>query len=75
MHTLYRIDIFFIKSFHPPPFSLYGAASLSGVRISITEINTHNIQFRFEEYGLLFFKYVNLKYGLTGFFSFGKAKF
>jgi len=74
LQAAFNTSLPFIKSFHPSPFSLNGATLLSRVRISYTEINKQNIQFRFDEYGLLHLKFVNLKCGLTGSFSLGKAK-
>ena len=74
LQAAFTTSLPFIKSFHPSPFSLSGATSLSGVKISYTEINTKNIQFRFDEYGLLHLKFVNLKCGLTGSFSLGTGK-
>ena len=50
----------FIKSFHPAPFSLSGS-SLRSAKLSYTELNTNNIQFRFDEFGLLHLKFVNIK--------------
>ena len=74
LQAAFTTSLPFIKSFHPSPFSLSGATLLSGVKISYTEINTQNIQFRFDEYGLLHLKFVNLKCRLTGSFSLGKGK-
>ena len=55
----------FIKSFHPAPFSLSGS-SLRIVKFSYTELNSNNIQFRFDEFGLLHLKFVNIKGQVTG---------
>jgi len=58
----------FIKSFHPEPFQLSGS-TLSSARLSYTELTTKNIEFRFDEYGLLHLKFVNLKGQVSGTFS------
>ena len=55
----------FIKSFHPAPFSLSGS-SLRSAKLSYTELNSNNIQFRFDEFGLLHLKFVNIKGQVTG---------
>ena len=55
----------FIKSFHPAPFSLSGS-SLRTAKLSYTELNSNNIQFRFDEFGLLHLKFLNLKGQVTG---------
>ena len=55
----------FIKSFHPEPFSLSGS-SLKTARLSYTELNSNNIQFRFDEFGLLHLKFLNIKGQVTG---------
>ena len=48
----------FIKSFHPEPFTL-SSSSLENLRLAYTELNSNNIQFRFDEYGLLHLQFVN----------------
>jgi hypothetical protein len=58
----------FIKSYHPAPFKLSGS-SLKSVSLSYTELTTKNIQFKFDEFGLLHLKFVNLKGQLSGSFS------
>ena len=55
----------FIKSFHPAPFRLAGTKFRS-TSFSYTELNLNNIQFKFDEFGLLHLKFVNLKGQLTG---------
>ena len=55
----------FIKSFHPEPFTL-SSSSLENLRLAYTELNSNNIQFRFDEYGLLHLQFVNIKGLLTG---------
>jgi hypothetical protein len=74
LQAAFTTSLPFIKSYHPSPFLLYGSKLLSNVRLSYTEINTQNIQFRFDEFGLLHLKFVNLKCKLTGSFSLGKAR-
>ena len=55
----------YIKSFHPEPFSLSGSA-LKSASFSYTELNTNNIQFRFDEFDLLHIKFLNIKGKVTG---------
>jgi len=55
----------FIKSFHPLPFVLSGS-SLREAKFSFTELNSNNIQFSFDEFGLLHLKFVNLNGKVKG---------
>ena len=55
----------FIKSYHPAPFQLSGS-TLKSASLSYTELTTNNIQFKFDEYGLLHLKFVNLKGIVSG---------
>ena len=55
----------FIKSYHPAPFQLSGS-TLKSASLSYTELTTNNIQFKFDEYGLLHLKFVNLKGRVSG---------
>ena len=57
----------FIKSFHPAPFQLSGS-TLRSASLSYTELTPKNIEFKFDEYGLLHLKFVNLKGKVTGSF-------
>ena len=50
----------FIKSFHPEPFQLTGS-TLRNAKLSYTELTSKNIEFKFDEYGLLHLKFFNLK--------------
>ena len=58
----------FIKSFHPEPFQLTGS-TLRSAKLSYTELTSKNIEFKFDEYGLLHLKFVNLKGQVSGLFS------
>ena len=58
----------FIKSFHPAPFQLSGS-TLRSASLRYTELTPKNIEFKFDEYGLLHLKFVNLKGKVTGSFS------
>ena len=58
----------FIKSFHPAPFQLSGS-TLRSASLSYTELTSKNIEFKFDEYGLLHLKFVNLKGKVSGSFS------
>ena len=60
-----NLSLPFIKSFHPAPFSLTGSSIISP-KLSYTEIGPNNIQFVFDEFGLLHLKFVNLKGSLKG---------
>ena len=64
----------FIKSFHPAPFSLSGS-SLRSAKFSYTELNSNNIQFRFDEFGLLHLKFLSIKGKVTGKISFKIAPY
>ena len=55
----------FIKSFHPAPFRLYGSKFRS-TSLTYTELNENNVQFKYDEFGLLHLKFVNLKALITG---------
>jgi len=63
----------FIKSFHPAPFHLSGS-TLRSASLSYTELTPKNIEFKFDEYGLLHLKFVNLKGKITGSFSASSRK-
>ena len=65
LQDAFTISLPFIKSFHPAPFSLSGS-SLRTVKLSYTELNSNNIQFRFDEFGLLHLKFLNIKGQVTG---------
>ena len=51
-----NISLPYIKSFHPEYLTLAINANFS-----YTELNSNNIQFNFDEYGLLHIKFVNIK--------------
>ena len=55
----------FIKSFHPAPFRLYGTKFRTAT-LSYTELNDKNVEFRYDEFGLLHLKFVNLKVQISG---------
>ena len=58
----------FIKSYHPAPFKLSGS-TLKTASLSYRELTANNIQFKFDEYGLLHLKFVNLKGQVSGIIS------
>jgi len=60
LQEAFNTSLPFIKSFHPSPFTLSGSKSIRP-SLSYTELNSNNIQFKFDEYGLLHLKFVNIK--------------
>ena len=63
----------FIKSFHPSSFSLTGSSLIKDAKLYDTKIGPNNIQFRFDEFGLLHLKFVNLKGRIQGRVFIGKT--
>jgi len=63
----------FIKSFHPSSFSLTGSPLIKDAKLYDTVIGPNNIQFRFDEFGLLHLKFVNLKGRIQGLVFIGKT--
>ena len=69
----FTLSLPFIKSFHPSPYSLTGSTKFTNAKFSFTEIGPNNIQFSFDEFGLLHLKFVNLKGKLEGKFLNGRS--
>ena len=65
LQEAFAISLPFIKSFHPEPFTLTGS-SLGSLEFVYTELNSNNIEFIFDEHGLLHLKFVNIKGKVTG---------
>jgi len=65
LQEAFKTSLPFIKSFHPLPFGLSGS-SLRSAKLEYTELNSNNIQFSFDDLGLLHLKFVNLKGKVTG---------
>ena len=65
LQEAFTISLPFIKTFHPTPFILAGDKFLLTF-LRYTELNSNNVEFRFDEYGLLHVKFVNLKGKITG---------
>ena len=65
LKAAYTTSLPFIKSFHPAPFRLYGSKFRSA-SLSYTELNENNVQFRYDEFGLLHLKFVNIKAQISG---------
>ncbi len=55
----------FIKDSHPAPFSLSGS-SLKSANLEYTELNDNNIEFIFDEFGILHIKFINIKGQVRG---------
>jgi len=55
----------YLKSFHPAPFSLSGSL-LRTKNFDYINLNSDNIQFIFDKYGLLYIKFVILKGEVRG---------
>ena len=65
LQDAFKTSLPFIKSFHPVPFVLNGS-KLILPHLSYTKLNSNNVEFRFDEYGLLHVKFVNLKGRISG---------
>ncbi len=57
----------YIKSFHQKSFHLLGDETLMHVNLYTTPINSNNVQFIFDEKGILHIKFINLKGELKGY--------
>ena len=57
----------YIKSFHQKSFHLLGDETLRQVNLYTTPINSNNVQFIFDEKGILHIKFINLKGELKGY--------
>jgi hypothetical protein len=56
----------FLKVFHQETLNINPRDTLSNVKLQYSVLNPWNIQFRFDDFGLLHIKYVNLKIKVTG---------
>ena len=56
----------FLKVFHQETLNINPRDTLSNVKLQYSVLNPWNIQFRFDDFGLLHIKYVNLKIKITG---------
>ena len=56
----------FLKVFHQETLALSNRESLSNLKLQYSVLNPWNIQFKFDDFGLLHIKYVNLKIKVTG---------
>ena len=56
----------FLKVFHQESLKIDNKESLSNLVLKYPVLNSGNIQFKFDDFGLLHIKYVNLKIKVTG---------
>ena len=65
LHEAFKTSLPYIKSFHPKYISLTDSI-LNSLQLSYTELTSSNVQFKFDEMGLLHIKFVNLKGKIRG---------
>jgi len=65
LQEAFKTSLPYIKSFHPKYISLTDSV-LTSLKLSFTELTSSNVQFKFDNMGLLHIKYVNLKGKLKG---------
>ena len=65
LQEAFKSSLPYIKSFHPKYISLTDSV-LTSLKLSFTELTSSNVQFKFDNMGLLHIKYVNLKGKLKG---------
>ena len=61
----------FINNFHQSEFTIPEYEKFSNLKLNLQQLYSNNVQFRFDEYGLLHIKFVNLKISISGNFKFG----
>ena len=60
----------YMKTFHQSIFDIPDKNNFSGVKLHFEELNSNNVLFTFDEFGLLHIKFVNLKLKITGNFHY-----
>ena len=65
LQEAFKTSLPYIKSFHPKYISLTDSI-LNSLQLSYTELTSSNVQFKFDEMGLLHIKFVNLKGKIKG---------
>jgi len=65
LQEAFKTSLPYIKSFHPKYISLTDSV-LTSLKLSFTELTSSNVQFKFDNMGLLHIKYVNLKGKIKG---------
>ena len=67
-HKTFNNSIQYLKAFHPDPFYVVLKSSniLSNLRLGYADLNSKNVEFKLDEFGMLHVKYINLKLNLKG---------
>ena len=65
LQEAFKTSLPYIKSFHPKYISLTDSI-LNSLQLSYTELTSSNVQFKFDDMGLLHIKFVNLKGKIRG---------
>lgn len=61
----------YMKTFHQSKFNLPNKENkYENIKLDFEEINSNNVQFKYDEFGLLHIKFVNLKFKISGTFYF-----
>ena len=63
----------FINTFHQSEFTIPEYEKFSNLKLNLQQLNSNNVQFRFDEYGLLHIKFVNLKIQIVGNYKFNSG--
>ncbi len=68
LHKTFNNSIQYLKAFHPDPFfaKTKSLSILSDLRLGYADLNSKNVEFKFDEFGMLHVKYVNLKLNVNG---------
>ena len=65
----------FINNFHQSEFTIPEYEKFSNLKLNLPQLYSNNVQFRFDEYGLLHIKFVNLKIKILGNYRFSTGFF
>ena len=69
LHETFNSSIQYLRAFHPEPFYVLLKSSfnpLSDLRLGYADLNSKNVEFKFDEFGTLHVKYINLKLNVNG---------
>ena len=69
LHKTFNSSIQYLRAFHPEPFYVLLKSplnALSNLRLGYADLNGKNVEFKFDEFGMLHVKYINLKLNVSG---------
>ena len=71
-HETFNSSIQYLRAFHPKPFYVLLKPPLNkwtNIVLNYAYLNGKNVEFKFDEFGMLHVKYINLKLNLNGKFA------